>query len=281
LLWYAKAFGTYAYMQHYHILPSLQSIEHIIAENLSLSRFGDGEFRIMRGGDMPFQRYDPRLSQRLREVLTTPLAHHVVGIPIHLKSRHYHKEHRVFWLPFTVEYFQLFKQCLSTKRRYVDTQLSRFYLEHKDKSHCAEQLALLKRIWQDRDVVIVEGALSCTGVGNDLYDNARSVKRIVGLAVDAFDKYDEMLRAITEHVQKDHLILLSYGMTATVLAYDLARLGYRAIDIGHLDIEYEWFRRGAQSVVAIEGKYTSEAVGGNNVKPCNDEKYLQQIICKI
>lgn len=55
-----------------------------------------------------------------------------------------------------------------------------------------------------------------------------------------------MLQAIKDHVSKDRLILLSYGMTATVLAYDLAKLGYWAVDLGHLDLEYEWYLHGAE-----------------------------------
>jgi hypothetical protein len=41
---------------------------------------------------------------------------------------------------------------------------------------------------------------------------------------------------------KNILILISLGPTATVLAYDLAKLGYWAIDIGHIDNEYEWLK---------------------------------------
>lgn len=42
-------------------------------------------------------------------------------------------------------------------------------------------------------------------------------------------------------VNKAKLVLIALGHTATVLAYDLAEVGYQAIDIGHIDIEYEWF----------------------------------------
>ena len=92
-----------------------------------------------------------------------------------------------------------------------------------------------------------------------------------------------MLKAITTHVdpKDDKLILLSYGPTATILAYNLAKLGYQAVDIGHLDIEYEWYQRGDMNGGVVKGKYTNEAMGGNNVEECVDEKYLSQIICDI
>ncbi len=163
----------------------------------------------------------------------------------------------------------------------MDTQLSRFYIIYSDKATSKRQLQLLRQIWNDRDIVIVEGAQSRTGIGNDLYDNARSIGRVIGYATDAFSHYDEMLEAIVNHVDKDKLILLSYGPTATILAYDLAKLGYQAIDIGHLDIEYEWFRQGATDNVAIQGKFTNEAKGGRSVPGCDDLSYRKQIICDI
>ena len=70
-------------------------------------------------------------------------------------------------------------------------------------------------------------------------------------------------------------------MTATVLAYDLARLGYWAVDLGHLDIEYEWLKLGVNEKVSIKGKYTNESKGGDVVDECKDEQYLSQIICDI
>ena len=55
----------------------------------------------------------------------------------------------------------------------------------------------------------------------------------------------------------------------------------QALDIGHIDIEYEWFLQRATTKVAISGKYTNENIDGSNVSSCKDEKYLSQIISVI
>ena len=70
-------------------------------------------------------------------------------------------------------------------------------------------------------------------------------------------------------------------MTATVLAYDLAKLGYWAIDLGHLDLEYEWFLSGKTERFAVKGKFTNEVTDGNLVDSCNDPVYKSQIICDL
>jgi hypothetical protein len=70
-------------------------------------------------------------------------------------------------------------------------------------------------------------------------------------------------------------------MTATVLSRDLAHKGYQAIDIGHIDIEYEWMLRNATSKIAIPGKFTNEVSGGNKVEEVIDNQYLSQIVARI
>lgn len=67
-------------------------------------------------------------------------------------------------------------------------------------------------------------------------------------------------------------------MTATVLAYDLSKKHMRALDLGHIDVEYEWFRMGATHKVPIKGKQMSECNGGTCHESSSDKKYLSQII---
>ena len=282
--WYVRIPLAHKQFERINILNSIDSIKYIIEHKCSVSRFGDGEFIMLLGGGYDdYQGADQKLAKRLKEVLvSTDAPNHIVGLPMPLKHTiGLRPSSRDFWDYFTLRKGVSLLPYLSTTRLYIDTQLSRFYIMYTDKSHCGNQLNLLKAIWNNQDVVIIEGTKSRTGIGNDLYDNVKSLSRILGPATDAFSMYDEMLEAIVKHVSKDKLILLSYGPTATILAYDLAKLGYWAIDIGHLDIEYEWFKMGAIDKVVINGKFTNEAKGGRFVKSNEDKEYLQQIIFDI
>lgn len=282
--WYVRIPLAHKQFERINILNSIDSIKYIIEHKCSVSRFGDGEFIMLLGGGYDdYQGADQKLAKRLKEVLvSTDAPNHIVGLPMPLKHTiGLRPSSREFWDYFTLRKGVYLVPYLSTSRLYIDTQLSRFYMMYTDKSHCGNQLNLLKAIWNNQDVVIIEGTKSRTGIGNDLYDNVKSLSRILGPATDAFSMYDEMLEAIVKHVSKDNLILLSYGPTATILAYDLAKLGYWAIDIGHLDIEYEWFKMGAIDKVVINGKFTNEAKGGRFVKSNEDKEYLQQIIFDI
>ena len=100
----------------------------------------------------------------------------------------------------------------------------------------------MKKIWGGRDVLMIEGEISRQGIGNDLFNNANSIKRIICPETNSFSVYGKILEAVLEF-DKKNLVLISLGPTATVLAYDLCKLGYQANDIGHTDLEYELYLR--------------------------------------
>ncbi len=104
------------------------------------------------------------------------------------------------------------------------------------------------KIWDDRDCVFIKGIHTCMGVGNDLFDNCRSVSRILGPAENAIDRFDELMTEALKQPQ-NRLMLFALGPTATVLAYELNKAGYQAVDIGHVDLIYEgYIKESAQSV---------------------------------
>ena len=186
-----------------------------------------------------------------------------------------------FWPNWINKYKFKLVRLLKHNRKYYSTQITRFYLDYKDKSHTAEYVKELKKIWDGRDVVIIEGMQSRLGVGNDLFDNMKSIQRIICPSENAFDIYDKILNEALK-IDKNKLVMLALGPTATVLSYDLAKAGYQAVDIGHVDIEYEWFLRKATTKIKIEHKYVTEVKDGRtNIEDVNDEKYKKEIIATI
>ena len=72
------------------------------------------------------------------------------------------------------------------------------------------------------------------------------------------------------------------------LGYDLSReldkrgeTDYKAIDIGHIDIEYELYLRKAKHTLKIPSKYVLEAGGIRNISNVTDINYYKQIVYKI
>ncbi len=279
---YIKAHFIYKETSKWNILDNWQTLDYLHKHHCSLSRFGDGEFGVIWGWGNGFQCVDEKLAQRLKEVLAaTDVLNHINAVPYPLKNWHgLYKPHGM-WPGFTAFYIDKLRSIIDPKRLYLNSMVTRFYFESGDKSRCGDHLQKLRSLWADKDIVIVEGCQTRSGIGNDLYDNAHSVSRILAPATDAFSQYDQILDAVVQNVSKDKLVLLCLGMTATVLAYDLAKLGYWAIDLGHLDLEYEWFLSGQKERFAVKGKFTNEVAEGNQVVECLDSKYLTQIICEV
>lgn len=112
----------------------------------------------------------------------------------------------------------------------------------------------------------------------------RILYRILAPAKNAYDKYDEIVAAIKEHVPWGSLVILALGPTATIMAYDLAKMGYQALDLGHFDIQYEYHIRDIHSKQPIPGKYVNEAsTAGQTVDDSviQDESYGKSIIERV
>ena len=259
------------------------SLKTILEKNLSVSRFGDGEFNLINGEDLKFQKYSQELSLRLSEILSvkSPVKNHAVCIPFSYAScSDLNRKSRTFWTWYFIKKRgDIFRLC-NRSYSYLDSQITRIYINRRRHERSEKFFSLWKQIWNGKDILVVEGEKSRFGVGNDLFDNVKNLRRILCPAENAFSFYDRILEQILEHAG-DSLVLLVLGPTATVLSYDLAAKGIRALDIGNMDMEYEWFCRGVKDRVKIDWKYSFEISGGTSVRECNDEKYLQQIICRV
>lgn len=77
-------------------------------------------------------------------------------------------------------------------------------------------------------------------------------------------------------------MILALGPAAKILAYDLTKMGFWCLDLGHLDIEYEWFRLKTNRKVVIKNKYVNESSKKFVGDAALDEVYENQIIftCK-
>lgn len=260
----------------------IETIDRLIKTDVSISRFGDGEMKLIAGQDIGFQKSSPKLIKRLKEVLWDNQDNHIVGIlNVFGSLACYTDELQNYFRTYLYEYNREFQYALlNNDKTYYDAFITRPYISYKDKSHAGKIFADFRAIWEGKKILVVEGDRSRLGCGNDLFDNATECKRIICPNENAFEKYDEILESITKQ-SKEYIILLALGPTATVLAYDLSKQGYRAIDIGHIDIEYEWYLMGATEKVVVKNKYTNEAYGGNGYTDCEDEKYEKEIIEKI
>ncbi len=271
-----------------HIYPRFYSFDDTISricdEGASLARFGDGEFSTMQLIERyDFQRVDEELASRLKEVITSDYDGLLIGIADNFGMlEKYKPDIRGGIRRYMTEEVRSFLDTIVRQDKvYVNAYMTRFYSHYNDNMEeegPKRRLNALKRIWDNRDVIMIEGAYTRLGVGNDLFDNTSSIRRILAPIHNVFDRYQDILSEAINNVKNGDLFIIATGPAAGVFVYDLFMKGFQAIDVGHLDIEYEYYLQGYGVRCPVPGKYNGELIGGDQVEEIHDPLYESQII---
>ena len=255
---------------------NIETLNEIIKYNKSLSRFGDGEFNLLFGITHYFQVISNKLVKRLTEVLNSNETNCLIGIFYPFKNNEtkiYNDDGVKYWTKhYNTHKFDLYK-IIKQDKKFYSSFISKFYLIYKDKSFAPKYVKILKKLWEKRDLIIIEGENVKFGIGSDLLNNAASIKRIVCPSKHSFSLYDKIIEAVLKYNKKNYLILLSLGPAATVISYDLCKLGYQAIDIGHTDRDYILYIKNATTWI-FDGE-------NKDITKSEKEIYDKQIVNRI
>ena len=259
-----------------------ETLDYIIDKGASIARFGDGEIACMYYLSISFQKHNLKLAKELRKVYTSREQGLLVCVPEALMTTEALSDKARKWWDRNLNAFHRFLWSFRVDRknyRFGNSFLTRTYTGYTDNSFSSQVFSRMKHIWDKREVLIVEGAKSRVGIGNDLLDSVNSIERILGPAKNAYGQLGAIESYIVEHCSTDKLIILALGPAATVLVYRLHQRGYQVLDMGHFDIEYELMLLGATEMVAIKNKYTNEAADGDVVsEDFIDDVYMSQIV---
>lgn len=253
-----------------------ETLDELLNTEKSMVRFGDGEIVMIKGKNLALQQASPEISEGLSEILKYPYDNLMVTIPdIFTTLSAHRRESRQFWQDHLLFCRKIYERYCNPNRIYGSTFVSRCYYFAQDKGDCGRWFAKIKKLWENRDVVIVEGSRTHNGVGNDLLDSAAGIERIICPPSDAYGSLDQILSEC-EKYSKDRLFLLSAGVAAKFLACALYKKGYRVLDIGNLDMEYEWFLRKAGGKIPLE---KHNIIGEEANRKAGYGEYLRQIKC--
>lgn len=271
-------------MDKYNIIDDEKTVDLIVNQKKSISRFGDGEFKWLIGMKQNnFQDDNEQMKKKLSDVLLKKNENLIIGIPSFINDcTKFTVNSKRYWKMFLFKSYNKFKKYLNLNIEYCDSYITRPYLDIKNKNRIdvEKRFKNLQRIWDGKEIVIVEGTFSRLGLGNDLFDCAKKIERIICPPKNAFNKYSEIANTIRKN-GKEKIYILSLGPTATILAYELSLENYQCIDLGHIDIEYMWFKNGCKRKTKINGKYVNEVDNNGIIVDITNEEYQKQIIKKI
>ena len=216
-----------------------ETIRTIIRNRASISRFGDGEFKVMIGGDAVGQDSTPELAEIMKLILTEDVGNLLVGLP------RFEGRYDLFW---TNEKSALMhndfmnrrniRKLINHDKQYYSTLMTRpDSALHLD---CRAYWDLCGKMWEGRDVVVCHGGgKPRMGLYTEsrIFRGTKSVHYIKAQPRNAYFEYDRIMEEVCK-CPKDSLIYLALGVASTVLASDLHKLGYQALDMGHFGMFY-------------------------------------------
>lgn len=251
-----------------------ETLDELLSSGKSLVRFGDGEIVMIRGKNLKLQKAAPEIAEGLKRILGYEHKELMVTVQgIFGGMELYHKKSRRFWKDHLLFFRKVYEQYCSQEKMYGDTAVTRCYYSFENKDKCAAWFDKFRQLWKNKNIVVVEGSRTHNGVGNNLLDTAARVDRIICPPKDAYASYDRIYEACKSFPQET-MFLLSLGVTAKFLAENLFLAGYRVIDIGNLDMEYEWFLQGARQKAPV---FKHEIIGERANKEAGFKEYLEQI----
>lgn len=188
----------------------------------SIARYGDGEFKIVRGQPCVSQVAVPALTASLREILVSENPQCLVGIPRLVA----HSPKYANWRRYEGTY----PAYLSSSRVYHSAFISR--PDSAPWIWTPDYYDRMQQLWRDMRVGLVAGSersltpdfLRETGASEVVFFQCR--RR---------DAYAEILTLKKQIIDSGvKRVILCAGPMATVLAWNLSLLGVHAIDLGHI-----------------------------------------------
>ena len=165
-----------------------ETLNEIINKNKSIARYGDGEFLLILGEKIGFQEYDPNLARRLLKILNIREKNLLIGINLPYKIKilnSFIEVTKKYYRSLFRKYKYKFSKFLLNKE-YYSSRITRFYIDLKSKSNVPKYIKKLEKIWDKKDILIIEGNKSRLGIGNNLFDNSNSIQRIICPSINAF-----------------------------------------------------------------------------------------------
>lgn len=212
------------------VISPIDTIKELQNSSKSIARYGDGEISLINKTGIAFQEYNPELGQKLFRILKNNQNNLLVGINYHyfypeydiLSASNLAKE---FYIKNVPSLRRNLLKFINLNSKYYSADL---YLEKYKEQTFIES----KKIWDNKEIVLI----TCENL-------IKNIKYIFIPNKNCYSETKYVYQEI-EKYGKDKLYILQAGPSATVWASELANMGYRALDLGHLQKQYDFYKQG-------------------------------------
>ena len=213
-------------------------------------RFGDGEYGLIKGRSIQFQRKSKNLSQKLKAALGNVDNLNIdigIDVPNYLHSGKPMAELRLPWPYFYTK--TVVEKYEDRSQNFLYTGFTMPYLHfclRNEGGGFSNYLEQFRQLFVGRDVALFIGEGICRKVDYFPFEYAKSFDIVKCPSENAFDKFDEICEQARK-CPKETILCFVVGPTSKVVAYQLMSEGYLCMDLGHFIKDYDMYKKGITS----------------------------------
>lgn len=240
-----------------------ETIQLLLA-GTSISRFGDGEFKMLRGGGIKSQVADPSLTDRLKQIMRND-EKYLVGIP-RLDERSPKYE---YWKHFMAAH----ESFLNINKPYGSSVITRPdsapWIDNDD------YWDKIMSLWRGKHAVLIWGG-SRKSLTPSMLSGAKKLDVIECPSHNAWSERSTLLAQLDALPKKPEVAVIVLGPTATGIVPDIVDRGIQALDLGHIGACMRHVPREKKRFKTAHGffwPYGGEAYGKRYIERAHDLDY--------
>ncbi len=226
------------------IKNNFETIEELINTEKSIIRFGEGEFKLMEGYNIDYQFGNEKIASILKEIfyednpnLMTGTIWEYYDFSIDLTS--HTKQYIYNWIQSG--WYHKIEKFYNKTKTYYSAFISMVFAEY-EKYEFEKHYALLRKIWDNKNITLVIGDRVLDNIEFFIFDNAKNINYIYGPTQNAYSQID-ILREKLKQSDKNDIFIFAIGPCGKILAYEMYQAGYRVLDLGHLIKDYNFYQK--------------------------------------
>lgn len=217
------------------VIDEFKTIDALL-EGRSIARFGDGEIKLINGGNCVSQKANTLIAAELSDILLKPQAACLTGIP-NIEGGKSPKDW--FWNKYHTS--KKLTDLYNPHKQYHSSFITR--PDSAPWIDTPQYWQKVVKLWAGKRVLLITGGRS-SALRVDTMPEAESIIEMRGPETDAYSFIDKMEEEAIHLRGTYNTAILCLGPTATCLANRLARAGIHALDLGHIAIYYRRHLKG-------------------------------------
>lgn len=201
---------------------------------------------LWRGGGIPFQKHNEKLSSTLKEIILESHDNLLIGINYEYfhTAIHCHESVRKFIHTWVSSHYDSILKYINFDRQYVSAAVFQPYVYYKHYDF-ETHYKLVTSFFHNKSITLICGDKILKDIQYFIFEQAKEVTYLYGPTKHAYSNF-EHLKSLIQKRPKNEILVFALGPAGKALAYEGFKMGYRVLDIGHAIKDYDYYKKQIQ-----------------------------------